>query len=85
MTVIAKNRLLKIAITTLVAIDPTNSPAGPGINAIGANANAVVSVDPNSGSARCLMLAETASLADLPFLILIVISSTMTIALSIKS
>jgi hypothetical protein len=31
----------KIARITLVAIEPTNSPAGPGISAIGAKANAV--------------------------------------------
>ena len=43
---------LPIAKITLTAIEPTNSPAGPGIKAIGAKAKAVVTVDPSNGTAR---------------------------------
>ena len=67
MMVMARKNELKMAMMTVIAIAPTNSPAGPGINAIGANANAVVSVDPNNGRNKCLTLVETATGGEIPW------------------
>ena len=69
---------------TLIAIAPTNSPAGPGINAIGANDRQVVSVEPKSGPAKWLTLLPTASPGSAPSCIRSATSSTITIALSIS-
>ena len=84
MIVIAKKNELKIAMMTVIAIAPTNSPAGPGINAIGAKASAVVTVDPNSGQNKCNTLLETAVLGGKPERRCPEVSSTITIALSIS-
>ena len=84
MMVIARNSELKIARITLIAIAPTNSPAGPGIKAIGAKVSAVVIVEPRSGSASNRTLRETAAAGLSPSRNAFEVSSTMTIALSIS-
>ena len=83
--VIANANELKIATMTLMAIEPTNSPAGPGIKAIGANANAVVSVEPSNGKNKWLTDLATAAVAFNPIRSFDETSSTTTIALSINS
>src|SRR6056297_1221052 len=70
---------------TLIAIEPTNSPAGPGINEVGAKASTVVKVDPVSGIASRRVVSETALLADMPFATRPRISSQTTMALSINN
>ena len=84
-TVSARKSELKSAKITLIAIVPTNSPTLPGIRAIGAKANVVVRVDPNSGTARWRTVRVIAAEGVIPWCRRSCTSSTMTMALSIKS
>ena len=84
MIVSARKNELPTARITLRAIGPTNSPAPPGMSAMGAKAMQVVSVEPNSGTARCRTAPDTASAAGAPPARRWRTSSTTTIALSIS-
>ena len=81
----ARKKELPTARITLRAIGPTNSPAPPGMSAMGAKAMRVVSVEPNSGTARCRTAPDTASAADAPDTRRWRTSSTTTIALSMSN